>query len=168
MGHGHEPDSKNQGPVTCGSKTHHLRQLAAPVHSYKDIYNYMYRDDRSIPVKRVRLDSSSGQYKDAPMSVPFLKGPIPMDWLSAAGKLPGKAFNLGIAIWWLANMANSKKIKLTGRALGYVGISRDAASDGLKRLEDNGLILVKRSPGQRPTVEIVPVAQGVTKRENTG
>lgn len=82
--------------------------------------------------------------------------------------MPGKAFNLGIAICWLANMANSKKVKLTGRALGYVGISRDATSDALKRLEDNGLILVKRSPGQRPTVQILPVAQGVTKRENTG
>lgn len=91
-----------------------------------------------------------------------------MDWLSAAGKLPGKAFNLGIAIWWLANMANSKKVKLTGRALGYVGISRDAASDALKRLEENGLILVKRLPGQRSTVEILPVAKSVTKRENTG
>jgi hypothetical protein len=128
----------------------------------------MYIDDRSIPVKRVRHDSSTGQYIDAPMSVPFLKGPVPMDWLSAAGKLPGKAFNLGIAIWWLANMANSKKVKLTGRALGYVGISRDATSDALKRLEENGLILVKRLPGQRSTVEILPVAQSVTKRENTG
>ncbi len=91
-----------------------------------------------------------------------------MDWLSAAGKLPGKAFNLGIAIWWLANMSNSKKVKLTGRALGYVGISRDATSDALKRLEDNSLIRVQRLPGQRPIVEILSVAQGVTKRENTG
>ncbi len=128
----------------------------------------MYIDDKSIPVKRARLDSSSGQYIDAPMSVPFLKGPVPMDWLSAAGKLPGKAFNLGIAIWWLANMSNSKKVKLTGRALGYVGISRDATSDALKRLEDNSLIRVQRLPGQRPIVEILSVAQGVTKRENTG
>ena len=128
----------------------------------------MYRDDRSIPVKRIRLDSSSGQYIDAPMSVPFLKGPIPMTWLNAAAKLPGKAFNLGIAIWWLANMANSKTVKLTGRALGYVGISRDASSDALKRLEEQGLIRVQRLPGQRPIVEILPIAQDVTKRENTG
>ena len=37
----------------------------------------------------------------------------------------------------------------------------------LRSFEDNGLILVKRLPGQRSTVEILPVAQGVTKRENT-
>ena len=128
----------------------------------------MYIDDRSIPVKRVRHDSSTGQYIDAPMSVPFLKGPIPMAWLNAAAKLPGKTLNVGIAIWWLAGMSKTTAFKLTRKALDQLGVSRDATSDGLKRLEDNGLILVKRSPGQRPTVQILPVAQGVTKRENTG
>ena len=128
----------------------------------------MYRDDKSIPVKRVRLDSSSGQYIDAPMSIPFLKGPIPMAWLNVAARLPGKTLNVGIAIWWLAGMSETAAFKLTRKALDQLGVSRDAASDALKRLEDNGLILVKRSPGQRPIVQIVPVAQGVTKQENTG
>jgi hypothetical protein len=128
----------------------------------------MYIDDKNIPAKRIRLDSSSGQYIDAPMSVPFLKGPIPIVWLNIAAKLPGKALHVGIAIWWLAGMSKSTAFKLTRKALDHLGVSRDAASDGLKRLEDNGLILVKRSPGQRPTIEIIPVAQGVTKRENTG
>jgi hypothetical protein len=128
----------------------------------------MYRDDKSIPVKRIKYDSPSGSYIDAPMSVPFLKGPIPMAWLNVAAKLPGKTLNVGIAIWWLAGMSKTSAFKITSKALDQLGVSRDAASDGLKRLEDNGLILVKRSPGQRSTVEILPVAQGVTKRENTG
>lgn len=91
-----------------------------------------------------------------------------MAWLNAAAKLPGKTLNVGIAIWWLAGMSKTKAFKLTRKALDHLGVSRDAASDALKRLQDNGLILVKRSPGQRPTVEIVLVAQGVTNRENTG
>jgi hypothetical protein len=128
----------------------------------------MYRDDKSIPVKRIKYDSPSGSYIDAPMSVPFLKGPIPMAWLNMAAKLPGKTLNVGIAIWWLAGMSKTSAFKITSKALDQLGVSRDAASDGLKRLEEHGLILVKRAPGQRPTVEIVPVAQGVTKRENTG
>ena len=65
----------------------------------------MYRDDKSIPVKRVRLDSSSGQYIDAPMSVPFIRGPIPLAWLNVAARLPGKTLNVGLAIWWLAGMS---------------------------------------------------------------
>ena len=127
----------------------------------------MYIDDRSIPVKRVRHDSSTGQYIDTPMSVPFLKGPIPIAWLNAAAKLPGKTLNVGIAIWWLAGMSKTTAFKLTRKALNQLGVSRDAASDALKRLEENGLIMVKRLPGQRSTVEILPVAQSVTKRENT-
>ena len=165
MGHGREPDSKNQGSVTCGSKPHHLWLPAAPVHSYKGIY--MYRDDRSIPVKRVRHDSSTGKYIEAPLSAPFLKGPIPMAWLNEAAKLPGKAINLGIAIWWLHGMAKTKPFKLTGKALDQLGVSRDAASSALKRLEAQGLIRVHRSPGQRPAVEILPVVGGVTMPENT-
>jgi DNA-binding MarR family transcriptional regulator len=102
------------------------------------------------------------------MSVPFLKGPIPIAWLNVAAKLPGKTLNVGIAIWWLAGMSKTTAFKLTGKSLNQLGVSRDAASDGLKRLEECGLVLVKRSPGQRPTVQILPIAQDVTKRENTG
>ena len=127
----------------------------------------MYIDDKSIPVKRVRLDSSTGKYIGAPLTVPFLKGPIPMAWLNEAARLPGKALNLGIAIWWLAGMAQTKTFKLTGKALAQLGVSRDAAADALKRLEGRGLIRVQRAPGQRPTVEILSVASKVTKLENT-
>ena len=127
----------------------------------------MYIDDKSIPVKRVRHDSSTGRYVDAPLSAPFLKGPIPMAWLNEAAKLPGKALNLGIAIWWLAGMSKTTAFKLTGKALDQVDISRDAAASALNRLEAQGLIRVQRSPGQRPTVEILAIASNVTKSKNT-
>ena len=91
-----------------------------------------------------------------------------MAWLNEAARLPGKALNLGIAIWWLAGMAKTKTFKLTGKALDQLGVSRDAASGALKRLEARGLIRVQRSPGQRPTVEILSVTSAVTKSENTG
>mgnify|MGYP000893554201 FL=1 len=127
----------------------------------------MYIDDKSIPVRRVRQDSATGKYVAAPLSAPFLKGPIPMAWLNEAAKLPGKTLNLGLAIWWLAGMAKTKTFKLTGKALAQLGVSRDAASDALKRLEERGLLRVQRSPGQRPTVEILSVASNVIKLENT-
>ena len=128
----------------------------------------MYMDDRDIPVKKVRRNANTVEYANAPLTEPFLKGPIPMAWLKAAADLPGKAFHLGIAIWWLAGMSKTTAFKLTRKALNQLGVSRDAASDGLRRLEENRLILVKRLPGQRSTVEILPVAIGVTKSENTG
>jgi len=90
-----------------------------------------------------------------------------MAWLNEAAKLPGKALNVGIAIWWLAGMSKTTAFKLTGRALDQVDISRDAASSALNRLEAQGLIRVQRSPGQRPTVEILAIASKVSKSENT-
>ena len=91
-----------------------------------------------------------------------------MAWLNAAANLPGKTLNLGLAIWWLAGMAKTKTFKLTGKALKQMKISSDAASDALKRLEKRGLIRVQRSPGQRPTVEILPVANIEARQENVG
>jgi hypothetical protein len=120
----------------------------------------MYKDDRDIPVKRVRHEASTGKYVDAPPTDPFLKGPIPMSWLKLAAELPGKAFQLGIAIWWLRPMSKSENFKLTQKALDYVGISRDATYDALKRLEARGLIRVQRSPGRRPIVGILSVVAG--------
>jgi len=83
-----------------------------------------------------------------------------MAWLKAAAELPGKAFQLGVAIWWLRPMSKSENFKLTQKALDYVGISRDATYDALKRLEARGLIRVQRSPGRRPIVGILTVFAG--------
>jgi hypothetical protein len=123
----------------------------------------MYKDDRDIPVKRVRLDALTGEYADAPLTEPFLKGPIPMAWLKAAAELPGKAFQLGVAIWWLRPMSKGENFKLTQKALDYVGISRDATYDALKRLEARELIRVQRSPGRRPIVGILTVVAEDTR-----
>ena len=127
----------------------------------------MYNNDRDIPVKRLRQDPSTGKYVDQPITEPFLKGPIPIAWLKLAAELPGKALHLGIAIWWLYPMSKTQPFKLTGKALNFLGISRDAAYDALKRLEARGLIRVQRLPGQRPMVEILPVATRGAKSENT-
>ena len=52
-------------------------------------------------------------------------------------------------------MANGKPFKLTRMALKYLNVGRDAASDGLVRLEEAGLIQVKRKTGQRPVISII-------------
>jgi hypothetical protein len=85
----------------------------------------------------------------------FLKGPIPLWWLTRASKLPGKATALGIALWWLRGMSKDDSFKLTGKALEAMNVSRDAATDGLRRLEVDELVSVERAKGKRPTVHII-------------
>jgi len=91
----------------------------------------------------------------APKTVLFLKGPIPLEWLGRASALPGKTLNVAIAVWWRHGMAKGKPFKLTQTALRHLSVERDAASEGLARLERAGLIHVVQKPGQRPTISIV-------------
>jgi len=111
--------------------------------------------DRDVPVKRLQLDRTTGKLVDAPKAALFLRGPIPLAWLGSAASLPGKALNVGMALWWLHGMAKGKPFKLTQKALQTLNVERDAASAALVRLEQAGLIQVERKPGQRPTVSMI-------------
>lgn len=123
---------------------------------YKPIF------DNHLPVKRLQLDVTTGTLVAAQKKEPFIKGPIPLEWLSKAAALPGKTLNVALAIWWLHGMADHKPFKLTRKALEYMNVERDAASAGLTRLEQAGLIRVERKPGQRPTISITCVIPKLT------
>jgi hypothetical protein len=108
-----------------------------------------------IPEKRIRLDGNTGKWEDNPIRKKFLKGPIPLDWLTAAAQLPGKAINVGIALWWLDGMSKTGILKLTRQSQLALNISKDAERDGLRRLQRAGLIELTTRPGQRHNVRIV-------------
>ena len=111
--------------------------------------------DIHIPVRRLQFSFETGSLVETPQKVLFLRGPIPLVWLSEAAKLPGKTLNVAIALWWLDGMARGRPFKLTRKALKALNVERDATSAGLTRLEQAGLIQVERKPGQRPTVSIL-------------
>ena len=105
--------------------------------------------------RRLQLDIDTGKLVPIPKKKLFLRGPVPMDWLSKAAELPGKTLNVALAIWWLQGMTQSESFKLTRKSLSLFNIKRDAASISLKRLEGAGLIRVQRNVGQRPTISII-------------
>ena len=105
--------------------------------------------------RRLQLDIDTGKLVPIPKKKLFLRGPVPIDWLSKAAELPGKTLNVALAIWWLQGMTQSELFKLTRKSLSLFGIKRDAASISLKRLEGAGLIRVQRNIGQRPTISII-------------
>jgi hypothetical protein len=119
----------------------------------------MYTSDLHLPVRRLQLDDATGALVIAPKNEPFLRGPIPLEWLAVAAKLPGKTINVAIALWWRYGMAKGKPLKLTQMALKTMNVERDAANDGLTRLEQAGLIEVERKPGQRPTISILDLTR---------
>jgi hypothetical protein len=85
----------------------------------------------------------------------FLKGPIPMNWLTAAAKAPGKALHLAIGLWYWAGITRSREIRVSMKGLEQLGISRFSGYRGLTALENAGLISVERHRGRRPIVTLL-------------
>ena len=85
---------------------------------------------------------------------PFLKGPIPLKWLQCAAGLPGKALQVGLALWYLAGVKRSKVIKFSYKRAEEFGTKRHAAYRGLRALEKAGLIGVEKGQGRAPMIFI--------------
>lgn len=108
--------------------------------------------DADIPTKIIDV---SGVPVVKIAKVYFLRGPIPLPWLQRAASLPGKAYTLGSILWWFKGMNPTKPIKVTTKSLKNFSVSEDAYRDGLKRLEEAGLVSVTRHKGQRALIEII-------------
>jgi len=86
----------------------------------------------------------------------FLKGPIPLRWLSSAAKLPGKApLAVSIAIMFESGRRKSNEIVLTTAICERFNVNRKAKYRGLKKLEEANLIEVHRRPRKNPVVRII-------------
>lgn len=85
----------------------------------------------------------------------FIKGPLPLPWMVQAMSLPGKATQVALAIWYLAGLTKSTRVKVSPKVVRLFGISRDAHYDAVARLENAGLIAVIRAPGSALEVTIL-------------
>jgi DNA-binding transcriptional ArsR family regulator len=88
----------------------------------------------------------------------FLKGPIPLPWLTAATMLSGKApLAVALAVCFEAGRRKAKEVKLTTAILRRFGVNRKAKYTALKSLEKAGLVRVRREPRRNPVVTILDV-----------
>lgn len=88
----------------------------------------------------------------------FLKGPIPLNWVSKAVQLSGSAWPVGTAIWYLVGLTQSPTVKLTQATLNLFGISRYSKYRALDELETAGLICVISKRGKNPLITVLDVA----------
>jgi hypothetical protein len=85
----------------------------------------------------------------------FLKGPIPLVWLSTASRLRSKAaLTVGLALWFEAGRRRNREVRLTTAICERFNVDRKAKYRGLSALEKAGLIEVKRVPRRNPIVTI--------------
>jgi hypothetical protein len=89
----------------------------------------------------------------------FLKGPIPYAWLSRASELQGKTLHVGLAIWFLAGVTNSRTVKLPQLILGDFSVNRHCKYRALKWLEEANLIAVKTEAGCATVIMLLDVSE---------
>ena len=87
----------------------------------------------------------------------FLRGPIPWPWLLRAMRQPGRALAVALVLWREAGIRKTMVIPLSQARLRESGIDRYAARRGLRALELNGLVTIRRPPGRCLEVTILDV-----------
>jgi hypothetical protein len=96
----------------------------------------------------------------------FLKGPIQLELLQQAARLPGKALAVYVAIRHRSDLQSSSEVTLPGDYLAAWGIDRDAKRRALAVLEDSGLILViERRPGRSTIVALTKSNSEIGEQE---
>ena len=85
-------------------------------------------------------------------------------------QLSGKSLHAALAIRYLAGYVETKPVTviLTHRILKDFGVSVKTSYEVLKRLEERGLITVKRHVGRSPKVTITPVPLQETNLNTSG
>jgi hypothetical protein len=85
----------------------------------------------------------------------FLRGPIPLDWLSRAAALPGRSLHVAIAIWFMSGLKKTRSVPVSNITGLQFGLDRNAKYRALEWLEDADLISVERQAGRAPIVTIL-------------
>lgn len=113
------------------------------------------------------LPSETPMYISVPVerrskSALFLKGPVPLDWLAAAGRLPAKALQVAIVIWHRAGIARTNAVPVPTQLLTAFGVDRFAKRRALDALASAGLITVQHHRGRSPiaTIQLLPPNDG--------
>jgi hypothetical protein len=89
----------------------------------------------------------------------FLKGPIPLAWLSRAAGLPGKSpLGIALAVMFEVGRKRTQEVILTNAVVARFGLNRKSKYRGTAALERAGLIAVKRRPQKNPIVTVLEIS----------
>ena len=85
----------------------------------------------------------------------FLKGPVPLLWLQAAARLPGRSLHVAMVLWHAARHSTSSSVNLSNALCQRFGLDRNAKYRALSLLEGAKLVAVERRRGRSPLVTIL-------------
>ncbi len=88
---------------------------------------------------------------------PFLRGPIPLEWLARAAQLRKPGMPAGLCLWFVRGVSNKTgPLRVSAAVRKKMRLSAGQMLRGLRALEGAGLVrFVKEGRGRCPVVEIV-------------
>lgn len=87
-------------------------------------------------------------------------GPVPLNWLQRAMELGSASLSVGIILWYVHGLKKSKPFKMAIQDLAkLINCSWPTAFRGLKKLENRGLISIKRQIGAKHTITIEEIIE---------
>lgn len=110
-----------------------------------------------IAERRLHFLPTQGQLvaADWPRADGFIKGPLPLSWMTQAAQMPGKTLQVALALWYLSGLQKTDSVTLASKTAKRFGISRDAKYEAIDRLVQAGLVTVQQAPGKAPVVTLV-------------
>jgi hypothetical protein len=87
---------------------------------------------------------------------PYVRGPIPLSWLSKAGEIGGKALAVALAIRFHSGRQRyARTVAVSNELVEQFGVTRKSKYAALDALEEAGLIRVDQRPKKTPVVTII-------------
>jgi hypothetical protein len=117
--------------------------------------------DNQIRSRKVPFIPPPDRDKSAWVKGEFLRGPIPLSWLSVVLKMGNlNAVKVAMAILWESGRRGGA-IQLTSASMSrfHAGDARNVKSRGIKALEGAGLIAVDRQPRKNPIITILEISK---------
>jgi hypothetical protein len=129
---------------------------------FGDLERFRLPNQQIQPRSKTIYKRSKSPWNSPKIQGEFLKGPIPLDWLSCASKLSGKAaLSVALAIWFEIGRRRSHEIKLTTAICNRFCLNRKAKYRGLLLLEEAGLVTVVREARKNPLVTVLMQSEPV-------
>lgn len=87
---------------------------------------------------------------------PFIRGPIPLNWLDGVLSLPGRVpLVVALALVYQSGLEGSATVRFTRKLRNRFGLAARSVSRTLEKMESMGLVRIHRPPGRCREVEIL-------------
>ena len=80
---------------------------------------------------------------------------VPLLWITTAASLPGKATEVGLALWYLRFIQKKQAVKLTSAWCATFSITRQQKYRALQTLQEAGLVSIESEDRKNPVVTLL-------------